>query len=55
MRASVAVEAAPTWKGIVAAADEHDARLIVFGSHCRSGLSGRVHGSVTTDVAEHCA
>ncbi len=50
----VAVEAAPTWKGIVAAAEEHDARLIVFGSHCRRGLSGRVHGSVTTDVMKHC-
>jgi|SRR5581483_2706202 len=51
----VAVEAAPTWKGIVAAAEEHGARLIVFGSHCRSGLSGRLHGSVTTDVMKHCS
>jgi nucleotide-binding universal stress UspA family protein len=51
----LAVEAAPTWKGIVAAAEEHGASLIVFGSHCRSGLSGRVHGSVTTDVMKHCA
>jgi nucleotide-binding universal stress UspA family protein len=51
----VAVEAAPTWKGIVAAAEQHGARLIVFGSHCRSGLSGRLHGSVTTDVMKHCS
>jgi nucleotide-binding universal stress UspA family protein len=51
----VAVEAAPTWKGIVAVADERDASLIVFGSHCRSGLSGRLQGSVTTDVMKHCS
>jgi nucleotide-binding universal stress UspA family protein len=51
----VAVEAAPTWKGIVSAAEEHRAGLIVFGSHCRSGVSGRLHGSVTTDVMKHCA
>ncbi len=51
----IAVEAAPTWKGIVSAAEEHRARLIVFGSHCRSGVSGRLHGSVTTDVMKHCA
>ena len=50
-----AVEAAPTWKGIVSAAEESGARLIVFGSHCRSGVSGRLHGSVTTDVMKHCA
>jgi nucleotide-binding universal stress UspA family protein len=49
------VEAAPTWKGIVSVAEEHGAGLIVFGSHCRSGLSGRLHGSVTTDVMKHCA
>jgi nucleotide-binding universal stress UspA family protein len=50
----IAVEAAPTWKGIVAVAEEQSAGLIVFGSHCRSGLSGRIHGSVTTDVMKHC-
>jgi nucleotide-binding universal stress UspA family protein len=52
---SAAIEAAPTWKGIVAAAEEHDAALIVFGSHCRSGLSGRLQGSVSGDVMKHCA
>ncbi len=30
---SIAVEAAPTWKGIVKTADEHKASLIVLGSH----------------------
>ena len=32
---SLAVEAAPTWKGIVKTAEEHQASLIVLGSHRR--------------------
>jgi nucleotide-binding universal stress UspA family protein len=52
---SAAVEAAPTWKGIVAVAEERDASLIVFGSHCRRGLSGHLRGSVATDVMKHCS
>ena len=39
---SMAAEAAPTWRGIVDAADQHDASLIVLGSHGRSGLAGAV-------------
>jgi nucleotide-binding universal stress UspA family protein len=35
---SVAVEAAPTWKGIVATAADRQVSLIVVGSHRRSGL-----------------
>ena len=50
---SLAVEAAPTWKGIVDAADEHGATLIVFGSHRRSGLLGHLAGSVTDATAAH--
>jgi nucleotide-binding universal stress UspA family protein len=50
---SVAAEAAPTWKGIVDAADEHGASLIVLGSHGRSGLAGAVVGSVAGAVAAH--
>jgi nucleotide-binding universal stress UspA family protein len=50
---SVAVEAAPTWKGIVAAADEHDASLIVLGPHRRSGLLGYLQGSVAAAVIAH--
>ncbi len=50
---SLAAEAAPTWKGIVDAADEHDASLIVLGSHGRSGLTGIVVGSVASAVAAH--
>jgi nucleotide-binding universal stress UspA family protein len=49
-----AIEAAPTWKGIVSAAEANGAALIVFGSHCRAGLAGRLYGSVTTDVMKHC-
>jgi nucleotide-binding universal stress UspA family protein len=50
---SVAVEAAPTWKGIVRTADEHDASLIVLGPHRRSGLLGHLQGSVAGAVIAH--
>ena len=50
---STAAEAAPTWKGIIDAADKHDASLIVLGSHGRSGLTGVVVGSVAAAVAAH--
>jgi nucleotide-binding universal stress UspA family protein/MFS family permease len=50
---SVAVEAAPTWKGIVAAADEHNASLIVLGPHRRNGLLGHLQGSVAAAVVAH--
>lgn len=52
---SIAVEAAPTWKGIVAVADEHEASLIVLGSHRRTGLVGHVIGSVAAAVVAHSA
>ncbi len=47
------IEAAPTWKGIVHAADEQDASVIVLGSHGRTGLAGVVLGSVAEAVAAH--
>ncbi|MDT5283073.1 MAG: hypothetical protein QOJ20_4268 [Mycobacterium sp.] len=50
---SMAVEAAPTWKGIVATADEHNATLIVLGPHRRSGLLGHLQGSVAAAVVAH--
>jgi nucleotide-binding universal stress UspA family protein len=52
---SVAIEAAPTWKGIVEAADENDASLIVLGPHRRSGLLGHLQGSVAAAVVAHSA
>jgi MFS family permease/nucleotide-binding universal stress UspA family protein len=50
---SIAVEAAPTWKGIVHAADEHGASLVVLGPHRRSGLLGHLQGSVAGAVIAH--
>jgi nucleotide-binding universal stress UspA family protein len=52
---SIAVKAAPTWKGIVETAEQHQASLIVLGSHRRSGLVGRLLGSVAAAVVTHSA
>jgi nucleotide-binding universal stress UspA family protein len=50
---SAAVESAPTWKGIVRAADDHDASLIVLGPHRRGGILGHLQGSVAAAVIAH--
>jgi nucleotide-binding universal stress UspA family protein len=50
---TMTAEGAPTWKGIVDAADEHNASLIVLGSHGRSGVTSLVVGSVAAAVAAH--
>jgi MFS family permease/nucleotide-binding universal stress UspA family protein len=50
---SVAVEASPTWQGIVAAAEDHGAGLIVLGPHRRTALLGHLQGSVANAVAAH--
>ncbi len=52
---SMAIQAAPTWKGIVEVAEEHEAGLIVLGPHRRSGLVGHLLGSVTAGVMAHSA
>jgi nucleotide-binding universal stress UspA family protein len=49
----MAVEGAPTWRAIVELADEHDASVIVLGSHGRSGLADALLGSVAGAVAAH--
>ena len=50
---SAEIEKSPTWKGIAELADARDARLIVLGSHGRSGLAGVLVGSVASAVAAH--
>jgi len=50
---SMAIQAAPTWKGIVEVAEEREASLIVLGSHRRSGIVGHLLGSVAAAVAMH--
>ena len=50
---SAEIEKSPTWKGIATFADDQDARLIVLGSHGRSGLTGALVGSVAGAVAAH--
>jgi nucleotide-binding universal stress UspA family protein len=47
----LAVEGTPVGKAVTDTADDHDASLIVLGSHRRAGLGGRVAGSVAADVA----
>jgi nucleotide-binding universal stress UspA family protein len=50
---SLAIESAPTWKGIVEAAAAHEASLIVLGAHRRKGIAGHLLGSVTDAVVAH--
>jgi nucleotide-binding universal stress UspA family protein len=50
---SLAINQAPTWKGISSVADDRDASLIVLGSHGKSGITGVFLGSVASAVAEH--
>jgi len=50
-----AIQGTPTWKAIVDTANDSDASLIVIGTHGRSGVTGRVAGSVAGDVAAHSA
>jgi nucleotide-binding universal stress UspA family protein len=42
-----------TWRTIVEVADELDARLIILGSHGRSGVESALLGSVSTAVMHH--
>jgi len=49
----LAIEASPIWQGIIAAAQEHNASVIVLGAHRRRGLTGHLLGSVASAVAAH--
>jgi nucleotide-binding universal stress UspA family protein len=43
----------PVWSAIVRAADDHDASVIVMGSHGRTGLARALLGSVAAAVSSH--
>ena len=49
----MAVEAMPTWKGIVEIAAAHEVSLIVMGSHRRRGFEKYLLGSVAAAVVSH--
>jgi len=50
---SLAVEAAPTWRGIVDTAEAHDVGLVVLGAHRHTGLVGHFHGHLAAAVIAH--
>jgi nucleotide-binding universal stress UspA family protein len=50
---SLAINVAPTWKGIVTVAEERQVSLIVLGPHRRTGIVGHLSGSVTAAVIAH--
>jgi nucleotide-binding universal stress UspA family protein len=43
----------PIWQQIVESADEHDASVVVMGSHGRTGISRVLLGSVAGTAASH--
>ena len=47
------VKAACSWKGIVQAAEQNDASLIVIGSHRHNGFAAHLPGGVATAVVIH--
>jgi nucleotide-binding universal stress UspA family protein len=47
----LAVQGTPAAKAVTDAADDHDASLIVLGAHRKTGLGGRMAGSVAAEVA----
>jgi len=49
----LAVQGTPTAKVVIKAADDHEASLIVLGSHRKAGLGGRIAGSIAAEVACH--
>jgi len=49
----ITAEGDPIWSTIIDAADEHDAAIVVLGSHGRTGFDYVALGSVATSVAQH--
>jgi len=47
------IEASPSWRGIVQAAEQNDASLIVIGSHRHDGFKGHLPDSVASAVVTH--
>ncbi len=47
------VEEAPTWKGVIHVAQEHQVGLIVVGAHRYAGLVGHLLGGVASAVVSH--
>ena len=43
----------PVWQRIVESAEEHDADILVMGSHGRTGISRLLLGSVASAAANH--
>jgi nucleotide-binding universal stress UspA family protein len=43
----------PVWRGIVDSANEHDAGIVVMGSHGRTGVPELLLGSVAAATARH--
>jgi nucleotide-binding universal stress UspA family protein len=43
----------PIWRAIVESANEHDAGIVVMGSHGRTGIALVLMGSVAAAVARH--
>jgi nucleotide-binding universal stress UspA family protein len=48
-----AVSGTPIWRSIVDAAGDHNASIVVMGSHGRTGLGFVLMGSVAAAVARH--
>jgi nucleotide-binding universal stress UspA family protein len=51
----VARTADSIWRALLTLADDHDAGLVVLGSHGRTGLSEVLLGSVAAAVTQHTA
>ena len=49
----LAVQGTPPEKAVIETAEDHEASLIVLGSHRKGGLGGRIGGSIAAEVASH--